>query len=72
MRQMLRNLFTMNLNKGKFMIKEIKMKIAMGIEFSMFVDELTTIRGRRCFGLNPHEDLGGKIYKTGLISILVK
>ena len=56
--------------KQKKMVDEIQAKVAKGIKFSMTVDEATTLRGRRYFGINIHERDSNKTYKTGLVRIL--
>lgn len=55
--------------KQKKMIDTIKLKVAKAVKFSMTVDEVTTLRGRRYFGVNLHDKTDNITYKTGLIRI---
>lgn len=55
--------------KQKIMMDTIKLKVANGVKFSMTVDEVTTLRGRRYFGVNLHDKTEDITYKTGLIRI---
>lgn len=55
--------------KQKKMINTIKLKVANGVKFSMTIDEFTTLRGRRYFGVNLHDKTESTTYKTGLIRI---
>ncbi|KAG5677009.1 hypothetical protein PVAND_006797 [Polypedilum vanderplanki] len=48
----------------------IKQKIDAGTKFSMTVDEYTTIRGRRFFGVNIHTSDDKVTIKTGLVRII--
>lgn len=56
-------------DKKNKMIIEIKGKIEQETKFSMSIDEYTTIRGRRYFGINLHEGGSNKIFKTGIVRI---
>lgn len=55
--------------KRNKLIDIIKSKIADGKKFSVTVDEVTTLKGRRYFGVNLHESSGKETFKTGLIRI---
>lgn len=56
-------------DKKKKMIEEIKSKIEKGVKFSITLDEYTTIRRRRYFGINLHDGGDVKTFKTGIIRI---
>lgn len=56
--------------KKNKMIAEIKGKLENGVKFSMSVDEYTTVRGRRFFGVNLHGSDDKTTMKTGLVRIL--
>jgi len=51
-------------------VTNIKDKIDNGVKFSMTVDEYTTIRGRRFFGVNIQSSDDKTTIKTGLVRIL--
>lgn len=55
--------------KKKVMLKEIKEKVEKGAKFSMTIDEYTTVRGRRYFGINLQDSLERKQFKTGIVRI---
>ena len=52
------------------MIDTTKLKEANKVKFSMTADELTTLRGRRYFGVNIRDKIDNITYKTGIIRIL--
>jgi len=52
------------------MFNKIKSQIDSGKKFSMTVDEYTTIRRRRYFGVNLHVSESNKTLQTGLIRIM--
>jgi hypothetical protein len=56
-------------DKKAEMIKEIKTKLEQGAKFSITIDEYTTVRGRRYFGINVHESIEKKTFKTGIVRI---
>lgn len=56
-------------DKRQKLMELFKEKLENGSKFSMSVDEVTTVRGRRFFGINIH-DHEGKTFKTGLVRIL--
>ena len=58
-----------NEKKAK-VVEIIKEKLANGAKFSMCVDECTTIRGRRFFGINIHSSDDKVTIKTGLVRIV--
>lgn len=55
--------------KKKLMAEGIMKKVNQGVKFSMTVDEVTTIRGRRYFGINLHERFESNCYKLGIFRI---
>ena len=55
-------------DKKAKMIQEIKSQIDKDKKFTMTIDEYSTVRRRRYFGINVHSN--GKTYKTGLVRIM--
>ncbi|CAF0985424.1 unnamed protein product [Didymodactylos carnosus] len=51
-------------DKKNKMASEIQKKIQKGGKFSMTIDEYTTVRGRRYFGVNIHDSDEKKTFKT--------
>ncbi|KAG5670445.1 hypothetical protein PVAND_000709 [Polypedilum vanderplanki] len=50
--------------------EKFKQMVHDGRKLSISVDEFTSIRGRRYFGLNIHDSFNNATYNTGLVRIL--
>ncbi len=56
-------------DKKRNMVNMIEKKLSEGCKFSMSIDEYTTVRRRRYFGINLHEGGGKNTLKTGIVRI---
>ena len=56
--------------KKLLMVRNNKELLKKGAKFSLSVDEYTSSRNRRYFGINLHENINRKTIKTGLVRIL--